>query len=247
MNPSKIAVMLDGGLGRVLCAIPALQELAKTCELIVVSGGWVSAYKGSGLKVIPMSLPNQAELLEEFVIIKPEPYWELAYRKGTANLVGAFYLALGIDMPLNKPFLPFATDTRGVGIKIISPKPVLMFQPHGSGGGVDARSMTDEEIEKVVNKYKKEYSIFLIGCDADLKLSTEDVTVIKDITEPAFIRYIQACKIFVGCDSAGLHIASASKIPVVAYLSITSGIKYYKTTSKVIRKGYEDMRINPRL
>lgn len=247
MTHGKIAVMLDGGMGRVLCAIPALQEFAKTCELIVISGGWLSAYIGSGLNVFPMGLANQAELLKDFHIIKPEPYWELAYRNGKVNLVDAFYIALGLTVPLKGEHLPFKTDTRKTGVKIISDKPILMFQPYGAGGATDARSMTSSEIIEAVNKYKKEYSIFLIGCNDDLGFPKEDITVIKDIQEPAFIRYIQICKMFVGCDSSGLHIASAAKIPVVTYLSVTSGIKYYKNTSKIIRKDYEDMRINPRL
>lgn len=245
MSKEKLAVMLDGGLGRVLCAIPALQVLAEEFELLVVSGGWLEAYKGSGLKVLPMGLPNQADLLDDYRIIKPEPYWELSYRKGKHNLVCAFFKTLGLDVP--EEGLPFKTDTRSMGSLVKAPKPVLMFQPIGSGGPADPRSMTMDEINSVVAKYKSEYSIFLLGCEDNLGLKKEDVTFVKDLKEAAFIRFIQECKFFVGCDSSGLHIAAAAGVPHIGYMATTSGVKYYKNTSVIVRKGFEGMRHNPRL
>lgn len=245
MSKEKLAVMLDGGLGRVLCAIPALQVLAEEFELLVISGGWLEAYKGSGLTVLPMGLPNQADLLDGYRVIKPEPYWELSYRDGRHNLVDAFFKALNLDLP--KKGLPFKTDTRSAGSVVKSPKQVLMFQPIGSGGIADSRSMTKEEIESVVEKYKKEYSIFLVGTDENFGFKKEDVTPVKDLKEAAFIRVIQECDLFVGCDSAGLHIAAAAGVPHIAYLASTSGVKYYESTSKIVRENYEGMRTNPRL
>lgn len=245
MSKEKLAVMVDGGLGRVICAIPALQQLADKFELLVVSGGWLEAYKGSGLNVLPMNLPNQADLLDGYRVIKPEPYWELSYRSGEHNLVEAFYLALYMDLPESD--LPFKTDTRSVGSLIKAPKPALMFQPFGSGGAADQRSMYKSEIDAVVEKYKKEYSIFLVGCPDDMGYDKKDVTFVKDLKKAAFIRFVQECTLFVGCDSSGLHIAAAAGVPHIVYLGPTSGVKYYDKTSKIIRKGYEGMRTNPRL
>jgi len=247
MSKEKIAVMLDGGLGRVICAIPALQELAKTCDLTVVSGGWLAAYKGSGLKVIPMGLPNQADLLAKHIIVKPEPYWELGYRDGTSNLVEAFFNALDINIPEGATNLPYNPDTRHIGVIARSPKPTLFFQPFGSGGGADPRSMTKQEIQDVINKFSNSHSIFLIGTDEDLGYSKEVLTHVKDIQEAAFIRYVQKADMFVGCDSSGLHIRAAAGKEHLAYLASTSGVKYYKTTSMHVREGFEGMRVNPRL
>ncbi|TGW14446.1 hypothetical protein EIL50_05505, partial [bacterium NHP-B] len=92
----KLAVIIDGGLGRVLCAIPALQELNKKHELIVLTGGWEYAYTGSGLNVLSMGTPNLQFKLEGFEVVKPEPYWNLDYRSGKLNLVEAFLTELGL-------------------------------------------------------------------------------------------------------------------------------------------------------
>mgnify|MGYP005992825365 CR=1 FL=1 len=245
MSKEKLAVMLDGGLGRVLCAIPALQTLAEEFELLVISGGWLEAYKGSGLKVLPMNLPNQADLLDGYRVIKPEPYWELSYRDGRHNLVDAFHKALNLDLP--KKALPFRTDTRGVGSAVKASRPTLILQPVGAGGPVDTRSMTKTEIESDIDKYKKEYSIFLVGTKEDLGVDTKEVTVVKDLKNAAFIKVVQSCALFIGCDSSGVHIAAAAGVPHILYAATTSGIKYYENTSKFVRKGFEGMRTNPRL
>lgn len=244
MSKEKLAVMLDGGLGRVLCAIPALQELSKQHELVVVSGGWLSAFQGSGLTVYPMKLANQADLLDGFRIIKPEPYWELCYRNGTMNLVEAFNASLGVKTTAK---VPFETDTRSVGSIVKSSKPILILQPHGAGGEADTRSMLLEEVVSVVNEYKETHNIFIVGTPFKYNFPKEHAQQVEKLTEGAYIRTIQNCDLFVGCDSSGLHIAAAAGVKHIAYLATTSGVRYYDDTDKRIRKGYEDMRLNPRL
>lgn len=243
---NKLAVIIDGGLGRVLCAIPALKELNKKHELIVLTGGWEFAYTGSGLNVIALGTPNLQAKLEGYAVQKPEPYWNLDYRAGKLNLVEAFQVELGLTVPKGDN-LPYSPDLRHMPASIHSERPILMLQPHGSGGEADSRSMTRKEVEKVVEKYHKEYSIFIIGTDIDFGFEPEVVQQIKEVAEPVFIRYMQIADMIVSCDTAGLHIAAAMGKPHVAYLASTSGVKYYKKTSKIIRAGFENMRVNPRL
>lgn len=245
-NMTKLAVMIDGGLGRVLCAIPALQELNKKHDLIVLTGGWEYAYSGSGLTVLPLGKPGLQTILDGYPVVKPEPYWNLDYRAGKANLVEAFFAELNLTVPKGE-VLPYNPDLRHMPASIYSEKPILMIQPHGSGGEADSRSMTRKELVDVVNKYRQEYSVFIIGTEVELKFEDESVQQIKNIAEPVFIRYMQIADLIVSCDSAGLHIAAAMGTPHVAYLSSTSGVKYYRKTSKIVREGFKDMRINPRL
>lgn len=242
----KLAVMIDGGLGRVLCAIPALKELNTKHDLVVLTGGWEFAYSGSGLKVHPLGKPGLQYILEGYEIVKPEPYWNLEYRTGKANLVEAFYQELNLTVPKSES-VPYSPDLRQIPASIYSERPILMLQPHGSGGEADSRSMTRREVIEVIEKYRKEYSIFIIGTEVDFGFEDDSVQQIKNIAEPAFIRYIQLADLIVSCDTAGLHIAAAMGTPHVAYLATTSGVKYYEKTSKIIREGFKDMRVNPRL
>lgn len=243
----KLAVMVDGGMGRVLCAIPALQQLNKMYDLIVLSGGWLQAYKGSGLHVIPMGLPDQDLILAAYEIWKPEPYWTVAYRKGEQNMVEAWYEVLRLQVP-EGPNLPYRTDTRAVPAVVTAPKKVLMVQPLGSGGLADPRSMTQDELKYCVDKFKEEFSVFILGCNAEqLGFTPEDATFVEMGQEISFIKYIQMAHLFIGCDSAGLHIAAAAGVPAVAHLSVTSGVKYYPELKIVTRPGHEDMRTCPRL
>lgn len=245
MSKTKLAVFIDGGLGRVLCAIPALKELAKTNELKVLTGGWRYAYIGSGLDVVNYGEPEMESTLDGFKIVKPEPYWNLGFREGKLNLVEAFYEELGLTVP--KDAVPYTPDLRQVGARIHSERPILMLQPHGSGGEADPRSMMRDEVSEVIEKYSKEYAVFIIGTEVDFGFEPEKVQQIKDIPESAFIRYLQKADMIVSCDSCGLHLAAAGAIPHIAYLKTTSGIKYYKTTSKVVHPEYKGMRVNPRL
>ena len=242
----KLAVIIDGGLGRVLCAIPALQELNKKHDLIVLTGGWEFAYSGSGITVHQLGKPGLQDILDGYPVVKPEPYWNMDYRTGKANLVEAFYQELNLTVPKGE-CLPYNPDLRHMPASIHSDRPVLILQPHGSGGEADSRSMTRKEVAEVINKYHKEYAIFIIGTDVDFGFDKEVAQQIKNIAEPVFIRYVQIADLVVSCDSAGLHIAAAMGIPHVAYLSTTSGVKYYKKTSNIVREGFEDMRVNPRL
>ena len=242
----KLAVIIDGGLGRVLCAIPALKELNKKHELIVLTGGWEFAYTGSGLNVLALGTPNLQYKLEGFEVVKPEPYWNLDYRSGKLNLVEAFLTELGLTVPKGDN-LPYSPDLRHIPASIHSDRPILMLQPHGSGGEADSRSMTRKEVVEVVEKYHKEYAVFILGTDVDFGFEPDVAQQIKEIAEPVFIRYVQIADMVVSCDTAALHIAAAMGKPQVAYLASTSGVKYYKKLSTITRKGFEGMRVNPRL
>lgn len=244
MAKEKLAVIIDGGLGRVICAIPALQELASKKELIVLAGGWFDAYKGSGLNVLPSGLPSTVDSLNGYKVVKPEPYWELGYRNGELNLVEAFYIALGLKPPVDA--IPFHVDTRHVPGVINAPLPVLVLQPFGSGGQGDSRSMTMKEINQVIDEYHTHYSVFVVGKDLP-ELDPGKCVPVKDIKDSQFIKYVQNAALFIGCDSAGLHIAAASSNRLKAYVSTTSGIKYYPNVELIVREGFEDMRVNPRL
>lgn len=247
-NHSKLAVIIDGGLGRCLCAIPALQQLAKTKEVIVLSGGWLEAYRGAGLTVYPLGLPSQDEMVEGYDVIKPEPYYDIDYREGSINMVTCFYKLLGVE-PEDRGAVPvpFKTDTTKAASFPVTGKPLCVIQCHGAGGESDPRSMTNAELDTYVNKYYQSHTVVIVGTKTQFNYPEGTVMVHPELGPYFFFRYVQEAAVFVGCDSSGLHIRAAAGKPSEVLLSTTAGVPLYPDCEITVRPGCEGLNISPRL
>lgn len=251
----KIAVIMEGGLGRVLCGIPALQELDKIADLIVVSSGWSEAYRGSGLRVISRCSPNSLPFLEGRKIIQPEPYWNWGYRNGEITLYEAFVEELipelGVTVPA--PFMPDVLPHLSVYNEVVGtdPRPLVVIQPQGSGGAADSRSMTVSQLVDKLTEYPEDaYQILLVGVDPECDyrgILPNNAQVWSGMSDGCFIKLIHEADIFVGCDSSGIHIRAAAGRPADLVANTTAGIRYNELVSVHAPSGNYETRDVPRL
>ena len=100
----KKAFFINGGAGRVLCAIPALEYHLKNIDPTapIIVEGWIDLYLTSKILVnntFPANDPNLFDKLKDREIITPEPYKLNAYFTQRANLVQSFDMLINYDYP----------------------------------------------------------------------------------------------------------------------------------------------------
>jgi len=234
----KVAVRMDGGMGRTLCAIPSLLKLSKNVDVTILAYSFPEMYSGLGLKVV---MVDEWGLYREHVsdkeILCPEPYYNLGWRKGKLNIVEAFAEELGVKLDSNLPALP---SLKGVSVDDLGT--YIILQPDGA-----MHSMTNEEVQTLLQPNTESESplqVYSIGTERDF----DGVTKLGFMPTLCYIKYIVNASKFFGVESSGYHIAASAGVPNVVLCYETSGYKLYDTSTKIIREGYEDAPIvSPRL
>lgn len=139
-NP--IVLKIDGGIGREICAIPAIEALAKTTKRqIVVIAGFPQVFENNPYieRVYPFS---NAYLWEDVIsngeFIYPEPYHDVNYYSQKHHLIQSFNWILNKTEDKLKPNIYLTSEEESYGRSEISNykknyKAVVMFQPFGSG------------------------------------------------------------------------------------------------------------------
>lgn len=141
----KKSIMLDGGVGRIICTIPAVEEfIKKSKEEVVVITGWLDPYLNNK-KPTRVYHMNQSYLWEDVIksseLLHPEPYWDYQYYNQKHHLIQSFYKGLGLTVPKDIPRpnimlqdmeIEWAKQLiRGDGKE--KGKKVIIFQPYGAG------------------------------------------------------------------------------------------------------------------
>ncbi|WEV89351.1 hypothetical protein H10PHJ05_50 [Aeromonas phage HJ05] len=232
----KKAIIINGGLGRVLAALPAVLRAAREEEdTLVIVEGWSEAYRGQPINAIEGGSIMLRHMIDGVTgdILCPEPYHLAAVRNGEMNLVEAFDLLINGDVKHHTPvrvtpqsFAALYVQSLGVPMD----RPIAVIQPVGSGGVVDSRSMTVTQIQDTVNLLNESgFSVVVLG-----DVPVLDWAGIREFAvQPGNLHYMDAlrlvagCQLFVGCDSMGIHAAVAHGVPAIAVLGGTAGSKLY--------------------
>ena len=108
----KKAFFINGGAGRVLCAIPALEWYKQNIDedVIIVAEAWHELYMSSPIirdNVYPMGHKDLfTDKLKDREIVSPEPYRLNAYFNQKCNLIQAFDILVNDlkEVPKTKTF-----------------------------------------------------------------------------------------------------------------------------------------------
>jgi hypothetical protein len=226
------AFFINGGAGRILCSIPALEEYAKTNEnFIVVAEAWGELYSCSKIlrdKVYPINHKNLFEdLLKDKEIISPEPYRINAYFNQKCNLIQAFDIAINnldyipetkkINIELNKQEQIFGYNLVEEVREVLKKDKIVVFQPFGSSVKVEGKFIYDvtgrsfelSDIYKVIDELKKHYGVILMTQIPIPDWDKLGVACPQNVTLTQWTGIINAADHFLGCDSMGQHIAYA--------------------------------------
>jgi len=270
----KKAFFINGGAGRVLCAIPALEYYAKHIDpdVVIVVEGWIDLYLSSKIlagNVYPPDDPNIFEKVKDREIITPEPYRLNAYFTQRANLIQAFDMLINYDtppeeVPETKDFDIFISKSDIVtGAELVQEarnglqkEKVIVFQPFGSTAEIvgntvidpSGRSFEVEDITKVVKELNKKYAVILMSQWKVPSNGALGVLFPEDVSLLQWTGIINSADYFLGCDSVGQHIAHALKKPgaVVIGSTFPENTSYTNnTTIDVIDNGKDERRYSP--
>lgn len=275
MSKRSTAFFINGGAGRVLCSIPALEqyhEENKDDDFIVVCEGGSELFKGHPVldsrSYDVMHKNIFQDKIKERDIVNPEPYRIWEYYNQKASLTEAFDISInnkGLRL-LPTPTLKLSRDEIITGANIIkevkdklNKKKVVVFQPFGRGiqnaGGslIDpsGRSFEFKNAISLMKKFQQEdWAVILfseIHFDATPN-GLEEFAKPEGANLRIWAAIIKEAELFVGCDSVGQHISRITQTPTIAVLGSTYpiNVSYPETdTFKVIDLGKTERKYSP--
>jgi len=242
----KKAFYINGGAGRVLAAIPALEHHIKHIDptVVIIVEGWLEICllnKAIMHNVYPHDHPDLIEKLRDREVISPEPYRLNAYFNQKCNLSQAFDMLINYDtppeeVPADKDYNMFISKADVLVAQNLLQEinshtkkdKFVVFQPFGSTAKAEGnyiidesgRSFETEDIIQIVEELNKDYAVIMMG---EIKVPNlpKGVVVPEEITLLQWTAIIHAADYFIGCDSVGQHIAHAIEKPGTVVIGST--------------------------
>lgn len=226
-------IIIDGGIGRALTALPALLYFAekhKQEEFYFMIHGWDFLSWGFPQLQGRTFNPENKGIFETYFwnadkVITPEPYKDPQYYRGEINLIQAFHKEINGSTDyenLPKEYIRLSQFEELKGHQAIheakelqKKSKTIVIQPYGSTAnrcplGIfdpSFRSFPQDFYEDLVKKLSKNYNIIYMGAHEH-----HDGISYKPQPDPnmrEWIGVIRAADYFIGCDSCGQHFARA--------------------------------------
>lgn len=239
----KKAFFINGGAGRVLCSIPALEYYKQNTDpdVVIVAEAWPEIFLSTSLRdnVWPSGSKTLFDILKDKEIDSPEPYRLNAYFNQRVNLIQAFDMLInGVDQSVeSKPIkLDIGKNDQIYGYNLINQvktqfqkQKAVVFQPFGSGVRMEGnfiwdasgRSFELRDVFRIVEELAKDYAVILMS---QIKIPTDKpigAAIPDNASLLQWMGIINACDYFVGCDSMGQHYAHALGKPATVVIGST--------------------------
>ena len=241
----KKAFFINGGAGRVLCAIPPLEHYKEKVDpsVVIVAEAWTDLFLSSPSlrdSVYPFGHKGLfKEKLRDRELIAPEPYRLNAYFNQKVNLIQAFDMLINDNLeeiPETKKFnLDIARHDQAYGYNYVSQvkaqtgkDKVIVFQPLGSGARQDGdflidssgRSFELKDIVTICQDLSKDYAIILMT-NVPIPVNVPMGAAVPDAGMLQWMGIVNASDYFLGCDSMGQHYAHALGKPATVVIGST--------------------------
>jgi len=259
----KKVFFINGGAGRVIASIPALEESEKRGELAgIVCEGGMEFYMGHP------TLQNKAwdvnhkglfdTLVKDNLCISPEPYRDHAYYNQKSSLQQSFWWEiLGERTEENRrPTITLNKQEEMTAMDILSQvrnqhkkEKTIVLQPFGrssqmaSGVVYDgsSRSIEQSTFIELIADLSKDFNIVYMG---EHKLEVVNLPIFQpnDIMPlRVWAAVIESADYFIGCDSVGQHIAYSFNKPgtVVCGSTFPINTTYPEHFNIVEKKGFD--------
>jgi len=240
----KKAFFINGGAGRVLCSIPALEYYQQNVDpdVVIVAEGWIEIFLSTKLRnnVFPSGHKDLFQtVLKDRELISPEPYRLNAYFNQRVNLIQAFDILInGADETIeSKPInLEVGKNDQVYGYNLVNgvkkqfnKEKAIVFQPFGSGVQMEGnfiwdnsgRSFELRDVFRLVEDLSKNYAIILMS---QIKIPTERPMGAAFPDNASLLQWmgiVKAADYFLGCDSVGQHYAHALDKPATVVIGST--------------------------
>lgn len=264
----KKAFFINGGIGRVLCAIPPLEWYKQNIDqdVVIVAEAWSEIFLASSVlrnNVWPVGHKNLfEEKLKDKEIITLEPYRLNAYFNQRCNLIQAFDILINDlkDIPETKNFnLQINKVDQAYGYTLVSQvkaqlgkQKVVVFQPFGSGVQKDGNFIIDSsgrsfelrDVFKIVEELSKHYAVIMMS-NIEIPADKPMGAAIPSANLLQWMGIINAADYFLGCDSVGQHYAHALNKPATVVIGSTypENISYPNNKNFTIIDNGKDSRV----
>jgi hypothetical protein len=259
----KKVVFINGGAGRVIASVPALEELDRRGELAgIVCEGGMEIFLGHP------TLQNKAwdvnhkglfeDLIKDNICVSTEPYRDYEYYNQRSSLQQSFWFEiLGERTDKNfKPTLKLSKTEEMSAIGIISQvkstsqkEKTIVIQPFGRssqmGPGVvydsSSRSIEQSTFIDLVGELSKDYNMVYMG---EHKLEVVNLPLFQpqeQVPLRVWAAVIESADYFIGCDSVGQHMAYAFDKPgtIVCGSTFPINTTYPEHFNIIEKKGVE--------
>jgi len=231
---------IDGGAGRVITAIPALEHYVKSNpneNIKIFVYGWDNLFWSNRLlQPLSFSVNDKGNFQKIFKeadkILSPEPYRLPEYINQRASLAEAFDILInGKNNNLGPPRLNLSKQEIYSAKKYIEniknknkKNKVIVIQPFGSTAFYDSvngsdyvidpsyRSMDLMMFSKIVKYLSEKYNVVLFS-DEKFHFKEDNCTIKLNGDLRMYASIINQCDYFIGCDSVGQHMARAFDKP----------------------------------
>lgn len=230
------AFYINGGIGRVLCSIPALEKYYQNNpddNFIIMSEFAYEAFSGHPTlhsKSYPVNTPHLfKDHLQHRNVVVPEPYTVWEYYNQKCNISQAFDICINgeLDKHLIRPSLHLSHEETITATSMIKDmrskrnKPLFVFQPFGRGitmnavespaGPVDTsgKSFTIEGAAKLIKLIEEKVSVLVMNefyVDFKQYGCKHDTYFVENVNLRKWFGLIKASDGFIGCDSIGQHV-----------------------------------------
>jgi hypothetical protein len=241
--------IINGGAGRVITAIPALEKfhrLNPEDNFKVIVHGWQDLYWSHPILQSRTVGVHQKNIFEEYVknnrLVCPEPYYSHDYYNQKISLAEAFDREINQTTDhsdIGKPNLYLSTYEKTSVQRIVAEfkqihkkNKVVVFQPYGSTMTVNNGVAFDNSHRSVsldhylqIGKFLNDKDclvIFFGGQEYKHPLDTFSVDLTNFRPDlRMFMALISEADYFLGCDSVGQHIARAFDKPGAIFMGST--------------------------
>lgn len=241
--------VINGGAGRVIAAIPALEKFARLepdNDFRIIVHGWQDLYWSHPLLQPRTVGIHQKNIFHEYVqnydLVCPEPYYIHDYYRQNISLAEAFDRQINNTVDhtdLTKPNLYISTYEKLSAKRIIEEfkqihkkNKVVVFQPYGSTMTVNNgipydnsnRSLNVDDYLKIGKFLNDKDCLVLFFGNRELKHPNDNFSV--DLTKfnpdlRMYMTLISECDYFIGCDSVGQHMAYSFNKPGTVFMGGT--------------------------
>ena len=248
MSKRNTAIFINGGAGRVICSIPALEKFHEENpdnDFLVICEGGTDFFKGHPVlhaKAYDHWHKNLFEdKLKDMEMLSPEPYRIWEYYNQKCSLTHAYDIAInnkGIR-DLSKPTIRLSKSELMSSKKVIKEvkektekDKLIVVQPFGRGiveedgllTDFSGRSIEPTNLVNILKALAKDYAIIFMGELAiDFKAQGVDapIAVPKGVDLRTWCSIIASADHFLGCDSVGQHMAYTFDIPSTVVIGST--------------------------
>lgn len=245
----KKVFVIDGGAGRIIAAIPALEKYVRNNpndDVKIVIFGWDNLLWGNSLLQNITYSADTKGVFENVLknadeVVSPEPYKLPAYFKQEVSLAQAFDREINktvdhSDLGVPKLYLSKAEEKGAANILADvksqqKKQKTIIIQPFGRSARVDRGDVIDDSSRgldsrsylQLVKKLATKYNMVLFA-EKQFHLPQDTYTFKFEGDLRAWASIIEASDYFVGCDSVGQHMARAFNKPGTVIIGSTFAI-----------------------